>query len=59
MSAVALIVQSAVRIKIQMVFNESSEKVHRLGAKSVFEADVSSPGNYIAAQRHVDPTCGA
>ena len=47
------------RIRIQMVFNESSEKVHRLGAMSVLEADVSSPGNYIAAQRHVDPTCGA
>ena len=44
------------RIKIQMVFNESIEKVHRLGAMSVLEADVSSPGNYIAAQRHVDST---
>ena len=44
------------RIKIQTVLNESSEKVHRLGAMSVFEADVSSPGNYIAAQRHVDST---
>ena len=47
------------RIKIQTVLNESSEKVHRLGAMSVFEADVSSPGNNIAAQRHVDPTCRA
>ena len=45
------------RIKIQTVLNESSEKVHRLAAMSVFEADVSSPGNNIAAQRHVDPTC--
>ena len=47
------------RIKIQTVLNESSEKVHRLGAMSVFEADVSSPGNYIAAQRHRDSTCRA
>ena len=44
------------RIKIQTVLNESSEKVHRLGAMSVFEADVSSPGNYIAAR---DSTCRA